>query len=209
MRDERRSPADRKQLIDSLWRDARREADGILNQARAEAIRTEDNTRHLNRTVLREALETAEHESRNDTARILNRARETSRRTVLDSRYSVLEENLARITGMLDESGVLDAKLREAFPTLLSEAVEKISEKASIQVRVHPGDEAAARRILQDKVVDADVIGDPEVKGGALVSVNGSFEILDNTVHSRLENIRENPPLGLFRELFGGGTADS
>jgi vacuolar-type H+-ATPase subunit E/Vma4 len=190
-------------LIDSLWRDARREADIIINQARAEAGRIEEETRNRNETFLQEALDTTRNEVRDEAARILNRARDSSNRTMLGNRYDMLEENLIRIEGMLDDREISDNRLRKALPGLLAEAVEKIPQSSSIQVRVRPGDEAGARDFLRARRMNAEVTVDAHLTGGVLVSVDDGREIRDNTVRSRLKVLREHPPLELLLELFG------
>ncbi|UCF30380.1 MAG: V-type ATP synthase subunit E [bacterium] len=204
MNDERRSPPSRQQLVESLWRDARREADGILAQAQTEGRRIEEDAHLSNERILRETLERTQIETGSETARILNLAANSARRHLLQCRYSILEEGIARLEGMLAGSATLDSELRLALPRLLAEALEGVRQGAGIKITVHPADEGAVGAIIQDRGMSAEVIGDPRLIGGAVVAVNNSFEIRDNSVLSRLQAIRETPPLALLKELFGG-----
>lgn len=201
MTDSGSSFSGRDQLIESLWKDTRREAENILQGARVEARKlVEDATVHRERT-LESACEKAGEEALPIVARILNQARGEAEKAVLQSRYALLNECYEEVNRLLMEDQDTVTTIRSSLGSLLRQAASGLDSPGDTQIHVNPDDVDASRSVLEELGLDIRIVGQEDIRGGALVRIDDGSRIIDNTVTGRLQALRETPPVRILSHL--------
>ncbi|UCG38615.1 MAG: V-type ATP synthase subunit E [bacterium] len=190
----------RDRLLESLWQDARREAEHKLHEAQDEAERLlADSARYREEEIAR-SMEAAFESAAPAVARILNQARNAIRSRILQTRYAFLESCLQETWTRLTGDGSAREALRANAADLLLQALSGLGDHQELQIRVNAEDEESARAVLAHAGVDAKVVVEEDIAGGARVLV-GETGVVDNTVARRLAVLKEEPPLALLRLL--------
>ncbi len=192
----------REALIESLWRDARREGDEILRQAAEEAERVRAQARADAEAAIRDGREQARARAAPEAARIVNRSRREGEREVLASQMAVLEEVFSEACSRI--ASLSRAEEDACTGPLLAEALSEIPPGTPLQVVCRPGQAAACKRTLASQGLVAEVTVDDSLPVGVKVLLDGGKEVRDNTLPARLAMLREDPPLSLLSGLFAG-----
>lgn len=100
---------------------------------------------------------------------------------------SVFDEAREKIDAL-----VADAKsYAPVLKSLMQEAVDGLGASGRTRVRVHPDEVAVAEKVAKDLGVDAEVVADERVRGGARVQAAGGGVAVENTLYGRLDALRD------------------
>jgi len=195
------SPSGKDRLIESLWKDTRREAESNLQSARVEARKlVEDATAHSKRK-LESTHEKAREEALPIVARILNQARGEAEKAVLQARYALLEECFEEVSRMLKEDHHTATTIRSGLGSLLRRAISGLDSSSGTRIHVNPDDVHTSRLILEELGLDIRIVGQEDILGGALVMIDDGSRIIDNTITGRLQTLRKTPPVRILSHL--------
>ncbi|MDF1525040.1 MAG: V-type ATP synthase subunit E [bacterium] len=189
------------QLSESLWQDARREAEGNLQRARAEALKLVEGAEAFLERQLELVSEKAREETTPMVARILNKARGEAEKVTLEARYALLEKCYEEAGRMVAEDSAILASVRSCLDSTLRQAVAGLDTPGDTLILVNPDDVDTSRSILQEMGLDIRVDGLEEILGGVLVRIDGGSRLIDNTVTGRLGALREAPPVRILSLL--------
>jgi vacuolar-type H+-ATPase subunit E/Vma4 len=185
-------------LLEALEREARAEADRMLEEARATAAgiaREADERLALRRA---DALGTREAELRAAGEARLGEARQAARRRVLEARHRLLERVFVG-TRALFPAAISDPAYRTALPEHLAEALQAVGEGPAAvrcpEALVPVVRAAVAGR--KDLAVQADPAAPP---GVTVVTADGVIEV-DDTLDGRLERLRPRLALEVLARL--------
>lgn len=162
--------------VREIERDAQSQANGILAQARAEALHIEEDAR-----ADASAPAVAER------ARILHRARLESLRVVGDVREELVDTALARVRERL-ASIRADPIYPSALRTLIEEALAKLASDGKAQLLADRRDGTLLEKILDDLDLDLPVSYELNCWGGLIAKSEDARVIVINTFESRLEH---------------------
>jgi len=204
MSDSSKSGPGRERLVESLWQDARREADQELQKARAEAERLQDENRNFRDKEISLAHEKARIEAMPHAARILNRARNRVRQLLLEGRYSFLDSCFEEAGKAIRSDDSLREKVRAILPDLLTQALDIMGQRDDLQVRLNPADVKSVRMVFTDKGLSTEIIADKNISGGAMLTCSDGSMIVDATIDGRLNALRETPPVALLNLIAIG-----
>jgi vacuolar-type H+-ATPase subunit E/Vma4 len=193
---------DRALLIESLWRDARREADETLARARTEASRIRADAETRAKAAIEDARARASRTASPEAARIVNRSRRASAGEALGRRQKVVEGLFAEVGSIVLAGAVPEADLAAAALALCAEVADSLPPGARGTLTARPADHERCRALLEARGLAVEVRGDEALAGGVLFTSAGGAETLDNTLPARLASLRSSPPLALYRELF-------
>lgn len=195
------SPSGGDQLSESLWQNARREAEGNLQRARAEALKLVEDAAAFMERQLELVSEKAREEAAPMVARILNKARGEAEKTTLQARYALLEECYEEAERMLTEDSGTLAAVRSCLGSRLRQAAAGLDTPGDTLILVNPDDVDPSRSVLEEMGLDVRIAGQAEILGGVLIEVCGGSRIIDNTVTGRLRALRETPPVRILNLL--------
>ncbi|MBN2719575.1 MAG: V-type ATP synthase subunit E [Proteobacteria bacterium] len=189
----------RQRLIESLWEDARREAQQQVEKARSEAENLLGESQRFFERQMALADMKAREEALPHVSRTLNQARNRTRQFVLEERLGFLNSCLDEVAGKTSREESFAKKTRAAFERLLDDALSAMGDAGKIDAAVNPEDAARARSILDGKGIGHDLVEDGNITGGALLKARGGTMVVDNTIEGRLRVLRETPPVDLLR----------
>jgi len=189
----------RQRLIESLWEDARREAQQQVEKARSEAGNLIEESRQFFEKQMALADMKAREEALPHVSRTLNQARNRTRQFVLEERLGFLNSCLDEVAGRVTREKGFVKKVRAAFEYLLGDALSAMGDAGKIEGIVNPLDAARARGILVEKGIDYDLTEGGNITGGVLLRAREGTMVVDNTIEGRLGTLRETPPVDLLR----------
>jgi len=204
MNDPGASASGRGRLSESLWKDARREADQCVAKAQAEAEKLlEDNASFREREAALSS-EKAHKEAKPRVSRILNQARSRSRQLLLEGRYSFLDSCFDEALRLATGNDGFREEVRSSFPRLLTQALSVLGNRENMEISVNPADVANARSILDETGTTFNLVVDENTGGGVRVRANGGSIVADSTLEARLSALRNAPPIDLLKMLNPG-----
>jgi vacuolar-type H+-ATPase subunit E/Vma4 len=194
----------RDRLIESLWQDARREADQYIARAQAEVRKLLEDSVSFRETEMARSTENARIRATPQVAMILNQARNRTRLLLLEGCYSFLnscfDDAMESVTG---KNG-LDKRVRSSFPALLAQALSVLENQGSMEITMNPADMEKARSILDGKGTSFNLVADEATLGGVrLKGDSGSF-VVDSTLEARMSALRTTPPLDILKMVRPG-----
>lgn len=199
MTGEKAPASSRQRLIESLWEDARREAQQQVEKARSEAEKlVEESLRFFERQTTLADMK-AREEALPHVSRTLNQARNRTRQFVLEERLGFLNSCLDEVAGKVSRGENFIKKARAAFEGLLDDALSAMGNAGKIEGAVNPRDAAQAGSLLDGKGIGHDLVEDENISGGVLLKARGGSMVVDNTIEGRLMVLRETPPVDLLR----------
>jgi len=194
----------RGRLIESLWQDARREADQCVTKAEAEAEKLlEDNASFREHEVALSS-EKARQEADPHVARILNQARGRARQLLLEGRYSFLDSCFDEALRLATGNDGFREEVRSSFPHLLTQALSVLGNREDMEISVNPADVANARSILDETGTSFNLVADESTCGGVMIRTNGGSIVADSTLEARLSALRKAPPIDLLKMINPG-----
>lgn len=194
----------RQRLIDSLWQDARREAEQQVQKARLEdEDLVEEGRRFFEREMVL-AAEKARSEALPIVSRILNHARSQARQLILEERLAFLNSCLDEVASRIANDEGFLKQARAAFEGLLEEALSAMGISAmgnpgKIEASLNPEDMSSATGVLDGKGIEHGLVGDKNIGGGVLLRARDGTMVVDDTIEGRLGVLREAPPIDLLR----------
>jgi vacuolar-type H+-ATPase subunit E/Vma4 len=201
---------DRALLIESLWRDAQREADEIFSRAREEGETLVSRAREAADLALREARERGRAGAIPEAARIRNRGLRQASAALLLRQQEILDRLFDELGKQVAEGRLPEKDLANALPPLLDELLAGVPRETGGDLKVRPTDGRRCRALLKEQGYAFTVHEDPATHGGCHLALAGSCgETRDNTLPSRLAALRANPPLSLFPLIFSLETTAS
>lgn len=168
------------QQIDAFWREARAEAERYRAESQARV------------TVERNSCDVTGREARQSLQR---RRAMTARRRAGEMTTRAEQELGERLHGLARE--LLGGAWSGDRATLLAGLAAELPPGSWGKVRVHPADVGVAGRLFPS----AEVVADPEVRGGLEVTSPDGAVTIDNTLNSRLERAWSRLVPGLLRGL--------
>ncbi len=199
MRDDGTPASSRQRLIESLWQDARREAEQQVQKARLKAEGLAEEGRLFLEGELALAAEKAQSEALPHVSRILNRARGRAKQLILGERIAFLNSCFDDAADRTRKNKDFLKKARASFESLLGQALSALGEPENIEASLNPEDISSASRILDGKGIENDLFGDGNISGGISLKVQDGTMVADNTIEGRLSVLRETPPIGLLK----------
>jgi vacuolar-type H+-ATPase subunit E/Vma4 len=199
------SESDRALLLESLWRDARREGDEMIARARAEASRMLAEAGARAKKAIEEARAHASRTASPEAARIRNRSCRKAAGEELERRQQIVDGLFAEVEADLAQGAYSQADLAAASLSLCAELADRLPPGARGTLTARPSDCERCRALLAARGFDVEVRGDEALAGGVLFASADGRETFDNTLPARLASLRASPPLALYRELFPGG----
>jgi len=199
MKDEGTPASSRNRLIESLWQDARREAEQQVQKARSEAENLVEESRLFLEKEMALAVEKARSDALPHVSRILNQARNRARQVVLEERLAFLNSCFDEVARCIkrDESFLKEARV--SFEGLLDQALSVMGNTGKIEASLNPEDMSSARQIFDRKGVEHDFVGDEKISGGVFLRARCGSMVVDDTIEGRLGVLREAPPIDLLR----------
>jgi vacuolar-type H+-ATPase subunit E/Vma4 len=197
-------PSDRARLIQSLWQDARREADQITAKAQAEAQKILEESNSFRKLEMGRSLERARLEAGPHVSRIINQARRRAMQTLLECRYSFLDSCYDEALKLSSGARSPGKETRSSLHDLLRPAMSALGDLQHVEIKLNPADMASARSILEEKGTPFDLAGDENISGGALVKGCGGDLVADNTIEARLSALKKLPPIELLKMINPG-----
>ncbi len=198
MSDPSRGSSGSERLLESLWLDARREADQNQARARAQADKLVADIKDYRDKELIRARERARERAAPEMARILNRARGTVEKAALEERYCFLDECLTLARTKLNGNEETAGAARAAFDSLFRQAAVHFDGTSEVQVTINPADRKEARALVSQGGLECRIVEEDGISGGVRIeTVDGSY-VVDNTIDSRLATLGERPPVEIL-----------
>ncbi len=204
MNDETPSASGRGRLIESLWRDAKREADQCIARAKTEARKLLEDTALFREREMAQSSEKAEREAKPHVAMILNQARGRARQILLEGRYSFLNSCFDEVLGLITGNNALQERVRSSFSPLLEQALSALGNQDSVEILLNPVDMEKARSVLDGTGTAFDLVTDENIRGGAMLKGNCGSLVADSTLETRMSVLRKRPPIDLLQMIHPG-----
>lgn len=189
----------RDRLIESLWQDARREADQNLLKARSEAKKLIEDSDLFRDQEMALASEKARNEALPHVSRILNRAHSRARQLILEGRYVFLHSCFDEVLELVTRDSGFSEAVRTSFPQLLRQALDVLDGLDDMEIILNPLDMENARLLLHETELTFELVADEKVQGGAMLRANSGSMIVDGTIEGRMSALKETPPVDVLK----------
>jgi vacuolar-type H+-ATPase subunit E/Vma4 len=191
----------REHLIESLWQDARREAEQELLRARLEARKIMDESSELKQREMDLAAEKALSEAAPQVSRILNQAYARVKDLILRGRYDFLDSCFEEVSAFIYGDPGVRKGFRAAFKHLLTLTMAALDGRKDIVVLLNPDDIQNARKILHADGSTLKLVPDEQISGGVLLKTEDGSMVVDGTIMGRLTALREAPFVDLLKMI--------
>ena len=185
-------------LLESLWQDARREAEQNLAKARAQSGKLLADIRDYRDKELARAHERAREKASSEAARILNRARSTIEKATLEGRYRFLDDCLTQARTMLNGNEETAGAARAAFDSLFRQAAVHFDGSSKVQITINPADRKKAKALVSRAGFECKIVEENGILGGVRIETADGSYVVDNTIDSRLATLGERPPVEIL-----------
>ncbi len=185
-------------LLESLWLDARREAEQDLAKARAQSDKLLADIRDYRDNELTRAHERAREKAAAEMARILNRARGAIEKVTLEGRCRFLDDCLALARTMLNGNEKTVGAARAAFDWLFRQAAVHFDGSSKVQITINPADRKKAKTLVSRAGFECKIVEENGILGGVRIETADGSYVVDNTIDSRLATLGERPPVEIL-----------
>jgi vacuolar-type H+-ATPase subunit E/Vma4 len=199
MSDAETSASGRERLIESLWQDARREADQILLKARSEAKKLIEDVGLFREQEMAFASKKARDEALPHVSRILNHAQSRARQLNLEGRHIFLHSCFDEVLELVTRDSSNSEAVRASFPHLLRQALDVLDGLDDIEIILNPLDMEKARLLLHEAEFTFELVADEKILGGALLKAKNGSMIVDGTIEGRMSALKETPPVDVLK----------
>jgi vacuolar-type H+-ATPase subunit E/Vma4 len=209
MSDPSRGPSGTDRLLESLWLDARREAEQNLARARAQSGKLLADIRDYRDKEFARAHERAREKAVSEMARILNRARGTIEKATLEGRYRFLDDCLTQARTMLNRNEETAGAARAAFDSLFRQAAVHFDGSSEVQITINPADRKKARAFASKAGFECKIVEEEGISGGVRIETADGSYVVDNTIDSRLTTLGERPPVEILDLTVPGSLSEN